>query len=160
MLDEEGGSHHPHAIVHVTGLPEFSHAGIDQFVAGFPATPGTKLGLIVAPFKMIEIAAKIDYVKSWLLGKQTIGKFPPSQFGTKFSNAGGKPIIGFGCPGDFIQNALGTNLAESQMRRKMRREVEIGAIPIHFVGLQTVFEKMPQGAARAGFARLEAIKTL
>ena len=60
VLDEEGCRHHPHAVVHVAGLPELAHAGVDERDAGATALPRLQLRRLQArPRERVELGPEV-----------------------------------------------------------------------------------------------------
>ena len=80
MFDQKGGGDHAHTIMHEACLPEFAHSGIDNRIAGQPASPRFEVVRMIHPWKVIKPALIILVGKVWIVIKQVIGKFAPSQF--------------------------------------------------------------------------------
>ncbi|MNI28124.1 hypothetical protein D3C73_818880 [compost metagenome] len=141
VLDQEGCGDHANAVVHVTGLPEFAHPGIDDRITGHALGPGAEIGRVELPFEGIELVVPVFCAQIGKLDQQIVAEIAPGEFLAVMDQivamfvsqpVGGVPDTGRGY------------FAERQMRRQSggrvdRREIAT-AFVIMKVGVDQVFE--------------------
>jgi hypothetical protein len=80
MLDQERRRHHPDPVVHDAGVPELTHPGIDEGVAGLAALTRDKRLVVRLPWKHVERGLQIAQRQVGRVKHQVAAEFAPAQF--------------------------------------------------------------------------------
>ena len=160
MLGQKGGCDHAHAVVHVSGLPELPHAGIDQGIAGLAMLPRRDFGWRhIAPRKIIEPLVEIARRQIGLVKQQMIGKFTPAEFGEEFVDvalprrAATARVLGR------LRDLARGNFAKAQMRRQVRGPFrQIRPVAIFAIIVDAAIDEIRQPGLRAALSRLPGLR--
>ena len=148
MLDEKGGGDHADAVVHVAGLPEFAHAGIDDGIAGKPFFPALKdIRSRLAPRKTVELGLKIPAGQIRKVKPQVMAELPPCQFRQEFAGIPVADIPAVLALAHGMPELAWRNHAEAQIGREpgnVTASGKVSALAITLRALcQKVIEKLP-----------------
>ena len=80
MLDQERCCDHAYTIVHPTGRPQLTHAGIDDRIASVPARPGLELRVTPRPWEIRELRAEWFIGQARPVEQQVVREFAPDEF--------------------------------------------------------------------------------
>ena len=109
------------------GLPELTHTGVDDWVAGAADLPRPQELLVRRPRKLLELSAERTIRGLGKMMNEMLGEFTPADLGHIFvATLGAEMSSGADGVDDFERR----DLAEVQVRRKARSAVELGDISV------------------------------
>jgi hypothetical protein len=99
-------------------VPEFTHAGVDDGIAGLAALPGPQRPGIGFPRKGVERGLQVALGQIGNVEQQMPAEFTPAQFAEEFVDVTGELWILGGGKSRGVPDLPRADLAKAQMRRQ------------------------------------------